>query len=137
MPAEFDARRGSRSHLSVVKLIVGRGCGGRYFTIQINAEPNSAGRVRSPVANDDDQSDQSDQSILSVALFIFSTLAPSFSFLESQQKQRERGHREITDPTDLTDSPVVMAAASLQPFPTVLDIQIEINSIRGRVNHFC
>jgi hypothetical protein len=74
-------------------------------------EPNSAERVRSPPA-DDDQSDQSDQSNLSVALFIFSALAPLFSFLENQQKQREWGHREITDPTDLTDSPVLMAAAS-------------------------
>jgi hypothetical protein len=107
-------------------------------------EPNSAERVRSPPA-DDDQSDQSDQSNLSVALFIFSALAPLFSFLENQQKQRERGHREITDPTDLTDSPVVMAAHlgshlgwSIDPHHSaVLDTQIKINCIRWRVNLFC
>ena len=140
MPAEFDTRRRSRSHLSVLKLLLDAAAAASLFLNSDKClpgvfEPNSAGGARSP-STDDDQSDQSDQSILSVALFIFSALAPLFSFLENQQKQRERGHREITDPTDLTDSPVVMAAAPLRPLlnrsidphhSAVRDIRIKIN----------
>jgi hypothetical protein len=119
MLAESGARRRRLRHLSVLNPILDAAAVCSRFLNSDKCllgvfEPSSAERVGSPPV-DDDQSDQSDQSILSVALFIFSALAPLFSFLENQQKQTERGHREITDPTDLTDSPVVMAAVSWQP----------------------